>query len=171
MVTGHNRWILGHSDQYFFTMKKYIHILLTMLLLAACYKDEVDVSSMKNNPFDRDFEGPEVFEFVDTYVETVTVMVVVGNPPNQTQVPMQVDQQVIEFRVHEELFLSPPSYSVQVRDLDLGSTQLLHPDPQFLDHFKYYRPTGIAEGTLICVELGLSNNQTTARLEVICATL
>lgn len=150
---------MGHCDHNSAAMKKIIHIVLASLLLTACYKDEIDVEKLKDNPFDRDYEGPAIFELIGTYVELVTI----GGST--------VQQQVIEFRVREELFLAPASYSVHLKDLGVGTNHMLQPNPPLSDRFKYYRLAEWAEGQEVCVELKLSNNQSTARMEVICATL
>lgn len=150
---------MGNGDHHSIAMKKTLHILFGVLLLSGCYKDDINLDELNNNPFDRDYEGPAMFELIGTYVELVTIS---GST---------VQQQVIEFRVREENFLSPASYSVHLKDPALGTSHLLQPDPPLSDHFKYYRLAAVAEGQEICLELRLSNNQSTAGMEVICATL
>ena len=139
-------------------MKRLFHIALAALLpLSGCYKDEVDIAALNNNPFDPAYEGSPVFVMVDTYTEIVNIGV--GN----------VLYQVMEFRVNEQLFLSPASYSVQVHDLQSGVTELMNPDPPGGSTFKFYRQP--APGQSICLEVRLSNNQSVAGPETICATL
>ena len=140
-------------------MKRSIHILLVALLLTSCYKDEIDISTLNTNPFDQDYAGPAVFGLVDTYVQTLVIDTVTTTV------------QVIEFQVNEDLFLTPASYSVQVTDPELEDQILLEPDPPLSNKFKYNRRTEPAYDEEICIELRLSNNQSTARMEVICATL
>jgi hypothetical protein len=142
-------------------MKRGLYILLGALLITGCYKDEIDLESLNNNPFDRDYQGPAVFVSQGTFMETVTIVY----PP-----PVQVQMQVIEFRVREELFLADNvAYSVQVVDQENGTTHLLNPDPPGSDKFKYYRSP--VPGVPVCVELRLANNQSTAGAETICETL
>ena len=150
---------MGDIDLDPAAMKKILTLLLGSILLSSCYKDDVDIEKLNNNPFDRDYEGPAVFELIGTYVEVVTIE------------EQNVSFQVIEFRVKEELFLSPASYSVQVTDPALDDQVLLQPDPPLSDRFKYYRPAAPAFGQPICIDLRLSNNQSAAGRETICATL
>ncbi len=140
-------------------MKKILALVLCSILLAGCYKDDIDIEKLNNNPFDRDYVGPPVFELIGTYVEEVT--------QNETTTL----QQVIEFRVKEELFLSPSSYSVYVLDQAINDRLVVQPDPPLSDRFKYYRIAAPAFGQEVCIEVSLWNDQSVAGSETICATL
>lgn len=139
-------------------MMRFLSILIGAALLTSCYKDEVDLAGMTNNPFDRDYDGPARFTLIGTYVETVDLG------------PGQSEQQVIEFEVHEEHFLQPTSYFVHVTEQGTGITELL-PSQAGSDRLKYYRISPPAFGVPICIELRLSNNGSNAGAETICATL
>ncbi|HOZ40842.1 MAG: hypothetical protein IPO05_15095 [Flavobacteriales bacterium] len=130
-----------------------------LVLFAGCYKDEVDTGSLTNNPFDPEYVGPSVFEMQGTSVQ-VTFIPGIGNVP----------QQVVEFRVRNELFLSDVTYSVLLKDLGTGSTAELRQAVAGSHGYSYVRDT-IIEQVPACLELRLSNNFSAAKAEVICATL
>lgn len=139
-------------------MRSLLAFTILLTLLSGCYKDNVDVSELNTNPFDRDYEGPAVFEFEETFLQTVNI----GGT--------NILYQIIVFRVKEELFLSPASYSVQLRDLqneDPNATAT--PVSPGSARFRYQRAP--APGQQVCLELRLANNQSAARAETICATL
>lgn len=139
-------------------MRSLLAFAMLLVLLSGCYKDNVDVSELNTNPFDRDYAGPAVFEFQETFLQTVNI----GGT--------NVLYQVIVFRVKEELFLAPASYSVQLRDLqneDPNATAT--PVSPGSSLYRYQRAP--APGQQICLELQLFNNQSGARAETICATL
>lgn len=131
--------------------------MVALLSLSGCYKDALDDRLPTDNPFDREYDGPTVFVSEGTYTQVTNIG------------PVSVLRQVIAFRVRSELFLSPTPYSVQVRDLQSGVTELLNADPPGSDNFKFFREP--APGQSICLELRLSNNQSAAGPTTICATL
>lgn len=131
---------------------------LLMLLLSGCHKDEVDIAALNTNPFDRDYTGEAVFVFEETFVQQVNT--------GGTTVLLQI----IVFRVREELFLSPASYSIALRDLENGNDNgVAIPETTGSSRYRYQRAP--APGVPICLELRLANNFSTARAETICATL
>jgi hypothetical protein len=139
-------------------MMRYAHILLGMLLLTSCYKDEVDIDALNYNPFDRDYEGPAMFEFVSTYQQAVTI----GGVPTV--------RQIIEFRVREDRFLEPAVYSVHVTEQGgLPQGEYLSPDPPGTNIFKHI--TGVNPGATVCLELRLANNLSVAGAEVMCVPI
>lgn len=138
-------------------MKRLSTLLMLALLIGGCYKDEVDVSRLTNNPFDPQYVGPPVFEGQGTSLQQVNI----GGAT--------VLYQIIAFRVRSELFLSPATYGVEVRDQQSGQVQVLSPDPPGSDQFRYRRAP--LPGQPVCVELRLSNDQSTARAETLCVTL
>ncbi len=140
-------------------MNARIHIILLLLvpLVMGCYKDDLDVADLNNNPFDPEYVGPAVFELEGTYTQFVDL----GE--------FTVLYQVIEVRVREDLFLSSAAYTVQLTDLQLGMVQNVVPDPPGSNIWKYYREP--APGQEICVELRLANNQSTAGATTFCVTL
>jgi hypothetical protein len=139
-----------------------IILSLAALLLGGCYKDELRPEELTYNPFDRDYDGPPVFVLEGTFLETTTYP-----PPLGT-----ITEQVIEFRVRNELFVQEPgSYRVWVRDQQNGVTiaEGMLPVVPGGHTFKYRRAQ--APGVEICLELRLLNSLSTARPETICATL
>jgi len=139
-------------------MRSLLTLATLLLLLSGCYKDNVDLSELNTNPFDRDYSGPAVFEFEETFLQTVNI----GGT--------NVLYQVIVFRVKEELFLAPASYSVQLRDLQNEDPNAsATPVSPGSSRYRYQRAP--APGQQICLELRLANNQSGARAETICATL
>ena len=141
-------------------MIRCLHIALCMLLLSGCYKDEIDLDTLNDNPFDREYEGPSPFYDVQSSTEWVTLQ------------GQQVQRQVITFRVNEELFLSPVAgYSVYVHEIGTSVSQVLQPDPPVSNRFKYYRIDQPLFGVPVCLEARLGNNQSTAGASTICATL
>ncbi len=139
-------------------MRTALHIIAMLLLLSGCYKDEIDLEGMKNNPFDRDYQGPAVIELVGTYVESTTIA---GAP---------AQQQVIEFRVREELFLTPSPYALHVVEHGVNATYTLSPVTPGSDRFKYYR-LGAITADPVCVDVALTNNGSFATPYTICASL
>jgi hypothetical protein len=143
-------------------MKRPIHItllLLTLLLaLSGCYKDDLDVSAWTNNPFDRDYTGPDVFSMDTTYIEFA------GTPPNV------ITRQVMQFNANSALFLAPNAYQVRVKDLDNGQVVLLSQFPAGSDVWRYTK-LDFTFGQELCLEVQLSNNLSYGRPETICATL
>jgi len=149
---------MGRSDQHTPAMKHLAILLPVLLLLSSCYKDDVDIAALNNNPFDRDYVGENVFVFEETFLETVNI----GGT--------NVLYQVIVFRVREELFLSPASYSVRLDDLENGlDDQPVSPESPGSSRYRYRREP--LPGQSICLSLSLANNQSYARPETICATL
>jgi hypothetical protein len=139
-------------------MKRLLRLSILAVLLSGCYKDEVDIAALNNNPFDRDYAGEAVFVFEETYVQQVST--------GGTTVLLQI----IVFRVREDLFLAPASYSIALRDLQNGNDNgVAIPDPSGGGRYRYQRAP--APGVPICLELRLANNFSTARAETICATL
>jgi hypothetical protein len=132
-------------------------VLLSTLLLGGCYKDEIDIASLNTNPFDRDYQGPAVFQLVGTYTEVVNI-----NGVNALR-------QVVEFTVREDLFLQPTTYSVYVREQGAATGEFIAPEPPGSNIFRYKRAP--QPGVQLCLELRLANNFTTAGAEVVCATL
>lgn len=132
-------------------------IALLLVLLTGCYKDTVDVADLRDNPFDPDYQGEPVFVLEGTFLQQVDI----GTG--------SVVYQIIEIRVREDLFLAPATYSVAARDLQTGQEELLNPDPPGGALFRFQRAP--SPGQPVCLELRLSNNQSTARAETLCATL
>lgn len=124
-------------------------------LLCGCYKDELDVEKLNNNPFDREYVGPPVFAFDTTYTEVIN-----GD----------LTRQVFQFRVASGLFLEPQSYSVFVQDQGAGVSEIVPQFPAGSDLLTYYR-TPAGPGQEVCLQLSLSNNYHHGRAETICGTL
>ncbi|MBK8497938.1 MAG: hypothetical protein IPL52_03760 [Flavobacteriales bacterium] len=127
-------------------------------LFTACDKGELDTAPLTTNPFDPDYNGANLFEYDTTFTELITF-------PNGAFL-----YQVIEFKVREELFLSPSNYTVRVHDEENGTTTELGDSPANSAHFIYRRPEPVI-GAPVCLGLSLTNNNNNARAERICATL
>jgi hypothetical protein len=127
------------------------------VLNSGCYKDEVDIAALNNNPFDPGYAGPNVFSFDTTYTEPIP-----GTPESR---------QVFQFRVNSSLFLAPQDYSVQVVDELLPPMDpYVHQVPPGNDVLRYYR-NEIVFGQEVCLRLSLSNNYHQGRAETVCGTL
>lgn len=136
---------------------RFAYLLLALPLLGGCYKDELDVATLNNNPFDPGYAGPNVFTFDSTYVETV-------------QAPTPYDRQVFRFHVDEALFLTPQDgYQVYVRDMESGATQILGLSQPTSNSFSYFK-VDFAPGEL-CLDVALNNGLYSARHETICGIL
>lgn len=140
-------------------MIRLLHIiaLASLVLAGGCVKDDLDPAELTNNPFDKDYDGPAVFNLVGTYTQVVNIGV--GS----------LLYQVVEFTVREDLFLAPATYGVQVTDLQSGQVESAVPEPPGGNTFKYYRQP--LPGQQVCLELRLTNNNGTARAETLCVTL
>ncbi len=143
-------------------MKRPMHRLLLvlplLLALSGCYKDDLDVSTWTNNPFDPDYTGPNVFTMDTTFIE------ITGTPPNV------ITRQVMQFTVNSSLFLAPNAYQVRVKDLDNGQSVLLSQYPVGNDVWRYTK-LDFTFGQELCLEVALSNDLSDGRPETICATL
>ena len=124
-------------------------------LFSACYKNELEVDKLTNNPFDREYVGPSVFSFDTTFTEVINGDLI---------------RQVFQFRVASELFLAPQSYSVFVVDQAAGASEIIPQFPAGSDLLSYYR-TPATPGQEVCLQLRLSNNYHHGRAETICGTL
>ncbi|MCB9171096.1 MAG: hypothetical protein H6594_12185 [Flavobacteriales bacterium] len=141
---------------------RYLIIILGLgasLFLAGCRKDPIDLSELHDNPFDPDFDGPAMFSFDTTYIETVVADTIIT-----------YQRQVVQFHVHDEHFLSAASYYVQVTDLSNGEQVILGQYPVGSHVFRY-RKTDFAVGQELCLQLRLSNDLSYGRPETICCTL
>lgn len=132
-------------------------LLAALLPLSGCLKDELDVDTLRGNPFDPAYDGPTVFELESTYTQQIDTGEGVGLV------------QVITFRVRRELLPSGVNYSVKARDLNSGQSWLLNPDPPGTDRFRVLREPLF--GSPVCLALALSNNFSEARTDTLCATL
>ncbi len=133
-------------------------LLLLAVLAAACGKDELDTSVLRNNPFDPDYNGPPVFVADSTYL--VTVML--GTIPTPFQ--------VVAFHVREELFTAPAAYSVRVIDRSNGLASVIEPNPANSNRFTFLKGD-YQVNVPLCLGLSLYNNLSAARTEEICVTL
>lgn len=139
-------------------MKALLTLFALLVLQSGCYKDTVDLAELNTNPFDRDYAGGPIFEFIETYTQTVNI----GGS--------NVTFQIIEFRVREDRFLAPAAYTVEVRDLQNSDPNAIAtPVSPGSDLWRYQRQP--LQGQQVCLELRLANNENTAGPEVICATL
>lgn len=127
-----------------------------LLFTSGCYKDEVDISVLDNNPFDPGYIGPNVFSFDTTYTE-----------------PIQGTgglRQVFQFKVNSALFLTPQAYNVYIQDTLTDTSIFLSQFPSGSDVLRYYR-LEFQVGQEVCVNVSLSNNYHQGRAETVCGTL
>ncbi|MBS1582204.1 MAG: hypothetical protein JST66_08410 [Bacteroidetes bacterium] len=133
-------------------------LLAGLALLTGCYKDELDVAALTDNPFDPDYTGPAVFVFDTTFVETVDVV-----PPHQ--------RQVFRFSVRSDLFLAPAAnYRVRVKDLDNGEVRELPETAAGSNTIAFYKYDFTA-GQPLCLEVAFISDLAEGRHETICGTL
>jgi hypothetical protein len=144
-------------------MKSSLFPLVVLLVaLSGCRKDDVDIEQLTTNPFDADYNGAAMFEAIDTYLVTEDI------PGSGT-----LTRQAIRFRVRIEQFLPEQSgrpFQVFVRDITAGGTFYLEPGVPGDDEFTYLR-YDVSPGIPVCLELALANNFSAARPETICVTL
>ncbi len=132
-------------------------MILLPLLIASCYKDELDPATLINNPFDPEYSGPNVFAFDTTFIEPI---------PGTAE-----SRQVFQFTVNSSLFLAPQDYAVHVQDDLLPPIDpYVYPAPPGNDVLRYYR-SEIVFGQDVCLRLSLSNNYHQGRAETVCGTL
>lgn len=130
--------------------------VIGLVFASGCYKDEVDIATLNNNPFDPGFTGPNVFSFDTTYTE---------------QIPgIGAFRQVFQFKVNSALFLRPQAYDVFVVDPLASSSTTVHQVPAGSDVLRYYR-LEYTVGQEVCLQLSLSNNTHEGRAETVCGTL
>lgn len=137
-------------------------LLLAILLVTGCRKDDVRIEDLTTNPFDADHAGPPVFEAIDTYIDQENI------PGVGT-----IERQVIRFRVLTSTFQADQvgqPYQVYVLDLNNGASTYLSQSASGAHTFMFER-TEVSIGTEVCLELRLSNNFSAARPETICVTL
>jgi hypothetical protein len=128
-----------------------------LFFFSGCYKDEVDIAALSNNPFDPGYVGPNVFSFDTTYIEPI--------------VGTSGARQVFQFKVNSALFLEPQDYSVYIED-DLlpNADPYVNQLPPGSDVLRYYR-LEFEFGQEICLRMHLSNNYHQGRAETVCGTL
>ncbi|MEZ4756515.1 MAG: hypothetical protein R2817_06795 [Flavobacteriales bacterium] len=137
-------------------------MVLMVVALLACRKDDVVIDQLTNNPFDVDYTGASVFEVVDTYMVTENIPGVGA-----------ISRQAIRFRVRSDRFLPEQSglpYQVFVREIASGGAVYLDPSAPGSDVFIFLR-NQVSPGIPVCLELALANNFSSARPETICVTL
>ena len=128
-----------------------------LLFTSGCYKDDIDLATLNNNPFDPGYGGPNLFSFDTTYIEPI---------PGTAE-----SRQVFQFKVNSSLFLVPQDYAVSVED-DLlpNADPYVYQVPPGSDVLRYYR-NQIVFGQEVCLRLSLSNNYHQGRAETVCGTL
>ncbi|MFZ1692177.1 MAG: hypothetical protein WAT74_03180 [Flavobacteriales bacterium] len=139
-------------------MNRMLTIVSLALLVSACGKGELDPASLTSNPFDPDYNGPEVFVYDTTFTRNVSI-------PGGV-----VQYQIIGFHVKSELLPSGASYSVAVEETATGITDVINPQPPNSNLFEYPKINPVV-GAPVCLRLRLRNNQSNARPEEICAIL
>lgn len=135
-------------------------LFIGVLTVMACDKKEVDTASLNTNPFDRDYTGTPLVQYIsagpaDAYDDF-------GNFIHTAY--------RIEFKVRADLFPHATAYSVQVHNLTQGgttTTQSLHSDGDDTFHGDFYP---YQAGQEYCMEVALVVNYSPTRTWTICQT-
>ena len=110
-----------------------------LLMLSACYKDEVVIEDLTYNMFDPDYTGPAFIE--------VTSVGLQQNPPG-------VFNQVLNVTVKDEMFPNPTSYSLFIECLTDTTEEELVQDPADTHDFTYIK-YDVEQGMEYCYDLSL----------------
>ncbi|MCB0793883.1 MAG: hypothetical protein KDB88_04030 [Flavobacteriales bacterium] len=137
-------------------MKRALYMIGLLMLCSGCYKDEVVIAELNNNPFDPDYVGAMLFTLDTVLLEPAPA------PPGGVRHAMK-------FSVNSSRFLTPTSYQVYVKDLVTGDESFLGQFPLGSDSFTYYRSE--ISGDEVCLELRLANELSVGRAETVCGTL
>ncbi|HEY0978981.1 MAG TPA: hypothetical protein VGE21_16035 [Flavobacteriales bacterium] len=135
-------------------MRTSILLLASVLFLAACHKDDVDIATLTTNPMDADYSGQAVLMEVDTVHTEVTVW--------------SIHEQHVTVRVHPGHFPSPAPYEVWCIEENVPDTikgySSQHPDNRFeLENYQ------VALGTEYCYRIQLRVADVVIREERVCA--
>lgn len=133
-------------------------VAMGFMFASGCIKNDVDPSTLTNNPFDPGYSGPNVFAFDTTYTEVVN-----GGQATFTR-------QVFQFTVNSNLFLAPQSYEVRVEDTTNGVVEFVPQSAPGSDVIRFYR-LDFTFGQEVCLRVALSNNLHPSRTETVCGTL
>jgi hypothetical protein len=140
-------------------MKHAIPSLGLVLLFVSCYKDEVAEADLTTNPFDRDYSGPALLEFLSD--STYKLFDNLANP---------IDT-VIEykFRVRTDLFPSAVSYALD--GVPVNGEVAYEGDPQTPgDNEAFVLHHHVVEGQDYCIDVSIESQGTNTRSYRFCAT-
>jgi len=135
-------------------MMKWVSYLLLVLMLSACYKDDVVIEDLTYNMFDPDYTGPAFIEVISVGLQQ--------NPPG-------VYHQVLNIRVKDELFPNPTTYKLFVECLnDTTEEEIIQqlPDIHEFTYIKY----DVEQGTEYCYDLSLRVEFSNTRRDEHCYT-
>jgi len=133
-------------------MKSAAKYLLLVLLLSACYKDEVVLEDLTTNMFDPDYTGPAFIDIVSVGLQ---------------QVQAGVWNQVVQVHVKSELFPNPRTYHLFVECLNDTSTEDMVQQPEGSDDFIYIKSNVELDSTY-CYEFSLRVEYSNTRADEHC---
>jgi hypothetical protein len=134
-----------------------IFLLVALLGLSACKKDELVVADLTTNPFDADYNGAPIFTVVSSSTSFVTVNSVL------------VRQLKVTVQVHTELFGRPTPYLVKMETLFSGNSSQTTPSANTDDRFDILT-NNVLPGTEYCWQLNVGNGGNYGGGNAICAT-
>lgn len=126
-----------------------ISLILTVALMS-CYKDSVDVNSLVTNPYDPDYNGPDLL-VID---QVVTI-------PSASRVL------VVNFHVDTTLFNELVPYKIRIDDASSGVSIELVETP---DHTYAYNKLGVAPGVDYCFDMYMVVNDALTKSHNRCFT-
>lgn len=133
-------------------MVKWAAYLSVVLMLTACYKDDVVIEDLTYNMFDPEYTGPAFIE--------VTSVALQQNPPGTYN-------QVLNIAVKSELFPNPTSYRLFVECLNDTTNEELIQIPPSIHEFTYIK-YDVEQGTEYCYDLSLRVEYSNTRADEHC---
>lgn len=138
-------------------MRNLLLLALVSTTLLGCKKEEIKVDTLTSNPFDADYQGPDIFSLVSA---TTVVVIVEGTPTNRLAVTV---------RVNVDLFPRDTPFQVRVRPLPDGTATILQGTTATAGGMTFSR-TGVEPGQQYCWDLQLGNADSFGGGNSICAT-
>ena len=135
-------------------MKRVLLLLLPVLaLLASCYKDDVDISTLTTNPLDPDYTGPSFISVTgnDTYAVDTTF------------------NQEVYVTVDASQFPGNGAYQLRVEEINNGDVTLL-PQDSGTPHDFTFTNFNVDVGTEYCYRISVEIQFSHTREEGYCAT-
>jgi hypothetical protein len=137
--------------------RTFTFLLVALLGLSACKKDELVVAELTTNPFDADYNGAPIFTVVSSSTSLVTINSVL------------VRQLKVTVQVHTELFGRPTPYLVRSEPLFSGNSSQTTPSANTGDRFDIIT-NNVLPSTEYCWQLNVGNGGNYGGGNSICAT-